>query len=225
MIKPILFSTDMVRAILDGRKTQTRRIVKLKYNNTHFKIVNGDLWKQENVPQPEKLPDGRTRHAVVCTIVRRPQYSIGDILWVRETFCRLYQLDDREQVIDGTGKYYYAADGYNPTPFNHFLDADGGWREQGCPKWSPSIHMPKEAARIFLRVTGVRVERLNDITAEDCLAEGTEPEAMEVGADFTRGIFHGMWDVLYSKTEYAWGHNPWVFVYEFERCERPEEAK
>lgn len=127
------------------------------------------------------------------SVTRRAPYQTGDILWVRETWRKW------------TGGYSYKADA-------------PAW---AC-MWRPSIHMPKAAARIFLLVTDVRVERVQDISGEDCIREGVEIEALSVGEAFTRGIFNGIWDSINAKRGYGWDSNPWVWAYTFERCERPE---
>lgn len=175
MEKPILFSTEMVRAILDGRKTQTRRVVKPSV----FEKGTNWFWNpNENI----------------CLA----QYRKGDVLWVRETWAK----DDT---------YYYKADG------------SCGSR---CGKWKPSIHMPREAARIFLRVTNIRVERLQDITDDDAWKEGFErdfPFCEKTECDTcldecsARYKFNKLWDNLNAKRGCGWAANPWVWVIEFER--------
>ena len=175
-IKPILFNTEMVRAILDGRKSCTRRIIK---------------------PQPT------AHYGTQCVI---PPYKPGDILYVREIWCGLPV--NEAGHFRGHPIYYYKADGdLRPE----------GWRGA----WHPSIHMPKEAARIWLKVTDVRVERLQDMTDDDAEAEGC--------FDYTSTAlgFPDVWDSTIKKSDldrYGWAANPWVWVIEFERCERPEDA-
>lgn len=128
--KPILFNTEMVRAILDGRKTVTRRIVKNNPEECTSKVVNG-VCKICDDKGGFYLPDDYVK--------ARSPYQVGDILYVRETWCK-------GSLNYGKEQYFYKSDNIIP-----------------CCQWHPSIHMPKEAARIFLRVTGVRVERLQDI--------------------------------------------------------------
>lgn len=218
-IKPILFNTEMVRAILDGRKSCTRRVVK-KY-----------IPKDAQFGYTSFTPDG----AISCRGIfetSRPGYGekffklpyrTGDILYVRETWCRYGKLDDFGQVIEGTEKYYYAADGANPTPYNQFLVQRNGYEEYNdTPVWHPSIHMPKVAARIWLKVTDVRVERLQDMTDDDAEAEGC--------FDYTSTAlgFPDVWDSTIKKSDldrYGWDANPWVWVIEFERCEKPGKEK
>ena len=154
-IKPILFNTEMVRAILDGRKTCTRRLVKfLPGENSQWTGYIKDglmLYNGRNEPCIRKVP-----------------YQPGDIMYVRETWQYLYELDGNEQIIEGTGKYYYAAT--DTIPFDTYVDASGVTHER--VPWHPSIHMSKEAARIWLKVTNVRVERLQDITPKGAESEG-----------------------------------------------------
>lgn len=201
MEKPILFNTEMVKAILEGRKTQTRRVVKPQPTQ---KIDNKEVW----------LNSGKS--------LDKPPCKVGDTLWVRETWCQLWKLDGNDQIIEGTEKYYYRADGYNPTPFSHFPD-ENGFSEKDYPTWHPSIHMPRKAARIFLKVTNVRCERLQDITKDGAKAEGCIDFNDKIGNgkfedvcefDLTaRDAFIELWDNIYNN----WDANPWVWVIEFER--------
>lgn len=186
-IRPILFNTEMVRAILEGRKSCTRRVLKQPFE-VH---PNGYITK----------PRGNER---LCPYI--PPYQPGDILYVRETWCKGSYGDEK--------KYYYKAD-------NNFF----------CT-WHPSIHMPKEAARIFLKVTDVRVERLQEITMDDCHREGinittssvTDGETLKRNHDFSLEKFETLWDSTIKKSDldtYGWDANPWVWVIKFERCEKP----
>lgn len=178
-IKPILFNTEMVRAILDGRKNCTRRVVKLPKNMSGRPVgKSGDIGFM--------YPGG----------IKRPPYQQGDILYVRETWCKGSWMNEKE-------RYYYKADD------NDFH----------CV-WHPSVHMPKEAARIWLKVTDVRVERLQDMTDDDAKAEGC--------FDYTSTAlgFPDVWDSTIKKSDldrYGWDANPWVWVIEFKRCEKPKE--
>lgn len=186
-ILPILFNTDMVRAILEGRKTTTRRIVKfLPGQNPNWSGYERDglvLYNGRNEP---------------CS--RKPPYKRGDILYVREAWNCL----PIPEPLAGTSKtYWYRADG-----------------EEKGDKWKPSIHMPKEAARIWIKITDVKLERLKEITDEEAEKEGC--------CDYTSTVlgFFYIWDATVKKSEmhrYGWDANPWVWVIEFERCERPEE--
>ena len=177
-VKPILFNTDMVRAILDGRKTVTRRLIKVPsyyphfyklYDNTDGAITGtknelfAGFYKDEQV----FYIDGE-KH--IDAVYYKAPCKLGDILYVRETWQYMYNLDGNEQIIEETGRYVYAADGFD---VDTWVNPDGTHRF-GIP-WKPSIHMPKEAVRIWLKVIGVRVERLQDITEKQAKAEGFEP--------------------------------------------------
>ena len=185
--KPILFNTEMVRAILDGRKTQTRRIIKK--------------------PPGEGSIVAYNRYYNILIVNNIPGFSApieeGDVLWVRETWAAW------SRTYGSFPKVIYKAD-ENPRNISDI-------------EWRPSIHMPRDLARIFLRVTGVRAERLQKISGSDCVAEGCDAEMLsEVGEEFTRGVFHGIWDSTIKKKDLprcGWDANPWVWVYEFERIE------
>lgn len=224
-MRPILFNTDMVRAILEGRKTVTRRVVK--------PAPAGDGTK------PEELTITRPGYwnSFGDDNVYRQPCKPGDILYVRETWCQYGKLDDSDRLIDGTEKYYYRAYGENPTLFNYFIVRHPGWDEyRETPVWHPSIHMPKDAARIFLRVTAVRVERLQDITPEQARAEGCDgrcncPSSGSPGSlscairDFCVEKFETVWDCTIKPADldkYGWDANPWVWVIEFERISKEE---
>lgn len=220
-IKPILFNTEMVRAILDGRKTCTRRIVK------GF-IPDDAIWGY-TVFTPKGYISCRGTFPVGYgeKFFKLP-YQKGDILYVRETWCRYGKLDDFDHVIEGTEEYYYLADGANPTPYNCFLVQRNGYDEyKDTPVWHPSIHMPKEAARIWLKVKDVLVERLQGIDGKGCVKEGIEEEPLkDVGEEFVKGMYHDLWDSTIKKSDidrYGWDANPWVWVIDFERCDKPKE--
>lgn len=195
-IKPILFNTEMVRAILDGRKTCTRRIVK-------DGIPDDAMWGYTAF-----TPKGY----ISCRGVYADGYGEGffklpyqseDILYVRETWGHPISLNSNKQ-------YVFRADKI----------AESGFKNDSHI-WHPSIHMPKEAARIWLKVTDVRVERLQDMTDDDAEAEGC--------FDYTSTAlgFPDVWDSTIKKSDldsYGWNANPWVFVIEFERCEKPQEV-
>lgn len=230
-MKPILFNTEMVRAILDGRKSCTRRVIKFPVN----RYTN-------NVPLADKVVVQELRCDKV-NFLEEPFFSYGmnlpyqpgDILYVRETWQYLYELDGNEQVIEDTGKYYYAAT--DTIPFNTYVD-ENGVRHDHAP-WRPSIHMPKEAARIWLKVTDVRVERLQDITPKDAENEGVgnlfyedigyseKNYGTEVDPEYgiAKEQFSWLWDSTIKKSDldrYGWEANPWVWIIKFERCDKPE---
>ena len=230
-IKPILFNIEMVRAILDGRKTCTRRIVK-------DGIPDDAIWGYTAfTPKGYISCRGVYADGYGEEFYKLP-YQPGDILYVRETWQYLYELDGNEQVIEDTGKYYYAAT--DTIPFDTYVD-ENGVKHDHAP-WRPSIHMPKEAARIWLKVTDVRVERLQSITVEGAIKEGAEGEnchhtnagafgctdCMNTGWIVPPQIeFMQIWDSTIKKSDldrYGWDANPYVWVIEFERCEKPQEV-
>ena len=227
--KPILFNTDMVRAILDGRKTVTRRCVKPKSKNAYgfYVLTNksdGSFAGVYDYDEDENAFDKPQK---------QPAYK-GDILYVRETWSWCPCWDCGQDTPEG------CIDPYAKRTFNHKKGAWGciGYKasfaenEQppGYETWKPAIHMPKEAARIFLRVTDVRVERLQDMRYADCLAEGVRLNPIHEmdlsGAPLiAREKFAGVWDSTVKKSDidqYGWAANPWVWVIEFERVEVQE---
>jgi hypothetical protein len=202
--KPIIFSTGMVRAILDGRKTVTRRVIKPKYSNTVFEMFTNKygtrLVEIEEETPPIKNANGTTTHKVRAAVEVEPKYSAGDILYVREAYCPRY-FDD--------GSPAYRAD-YNEKRLSDVVPE---------PKWRPSIHMPRSAARLFLRMTGVRAERLQDITEEDAIAEGVRIGIGGAPYFSCVNAFRALWGSLYAKSGHGWDTNPWVWAYTFERTE------
>lgn len=233
-VLPILFNTEMVRAILDGRKTCTRRAVKYKYSNTEMKIKSDkygsrliEIQKDVGGETYGKNPDGSTWHKLLPYIEKIPPYKKGDILYVRETWQKAGLVDEFDHVIDGTEKYYYAAGPETPC-FDFWVDPEKGEHKERMP-WRPSIHMPKEAARIWLKVTEVRVERLQDITSQGAWKEGSRCSCMSPVPDCAgnKTSFVQIWNSTIKKSDldrYGWDANPWVWVIEFERSEKPEEV-
>ena len=225
-IKPILFNTDMVRGLLADRKTATRRVVKPRFRDSVFEIFQGQLCEASPDKPPRDNGDGTKTHFVRAYVPCKAPYRPGDILYVRETWCKYGELDAAEHIIPETEKYYYRADGENPTPFNCFLVQHPGWDEyREVPVWHPSIHMPREAARIFLRVTDVRVERLQAMSHEDAEQEGCW--CGEGGLAMPLDKFADVWDSTIKPADcaiYGWAANPWVWVIEFERVSREEAA-
>lgn len=207
--RPILFNTEMVKAILDGRKTCTRRAIKFSNGMTGRPI--GKAGDNSN-PLGVMYPGG----------IKRPPYQPGDILYVRETWQKAWLLDDFDRVIDGTEKYYYAAGPEMPCS-GFWVDPETGKYKDRMP-WKPSIHMPKEAARIWLHVTEMRVERLRDITEVGAINEGCIDDIEYAKGKSARNHFVDMWNNTIKKSDldkYGWSANPWVWVIEFERCEKP----
>ena len=216
-IKPILFNTEMVRAILDGRKTQTRRIVQQKYGNTHLEMFTNkygtrlvELQNEEEGVTIIHNPDGSTTHRLLAMIEKEPPYRRGEILWVRETWVNLPVSPGGHMRIM-RGRYYYRADVPDIRP--------DGWKGN----WKPSIHMPKEAARIFLQVESVRPERLQSIREDDAMKEGVEKGPSGL-CPYISG-FIPVWENTIKAADLnkcGWDANPWVWVIEFERIERLE---
>ena len=238
-IKPILFNTEMVRAILDGRKSCTRRAVKpqpkaklcYKYAGSHKSSIGKWGYPSKTAykywDESYKLPDNISGEDLEK--LWNPPCHTDDILYVRETWQYLYELDGNEQVIEGTGKYYYAAT--DTIPFDAYVDENGVTHNH--TPWRPSIHMPKEAARIWLKVTDVRVERLQDITDDGAKAEGANwKNGKNVGWEekMRRTAverFAEIWESTIKKADkhiHGWNANPYVWVIEFERCENPQEV-
>lgn len=192
LVRPILFSGPMVRAILEDRKTVTRRQVKHDLA-CRFDEPRGQADVDAGYPFVES-DDGWVSAVKVCSYGRP-----GDRLWVRETF-------NRTNPGGAEGVYYYRADG-------RFPSAIGGGRFCGDEAWKPSIHMPRIASRILLEITAVRVERLQDITNEQAMAEGIgEPldERYAASVDFRE-----LWESINGAE--SWNANPWVWVVEFKR--------
>lgn len=205
-IKPILFNSEMVWAILDGRKDATRKIVK------GF-IPDDAVWGYTAfTPKGYISCRGTFADGYGEKFFKLP-CEPGDILYVRETW---------KKALNG---YYY----YEAWQRNDIADVT---------KWKPSIRMPKEAARIWLKVTNVRVERLQEITDEQAKREGIQYDECPTGFTWKQetdmhncyttpiGAMQALWNSTIKKSDldgYGWDANPWVWTIEFERCEKPEE--
>jgi hypothetical protein len=212
-MKPIIFNTLMVQAILDGKKTMTRRAIKYDFESVYSAASQQGI--MDKVCQYGELPSDAIEW--YAKNIAKPKYQPGDVLWVRETFCEVPYEHNHVPIKGGyitIPKYAYKADSER--------DYTGIWK--------PSIHMPREAARIFLRVKTVRVERLQDITPKDAWDEGCRignsfpweehiPELQQQCRDI---LFIPLWDSLNAKRGYGWDANPWVWVIEFEREEVEE---
>lgn len=227
-IKPILFNADMVRAIMDGRKTCTRRAVKTRRKDACgfyvTKRTDGSFNGIYEYDEDERMFENQLI----------PPYKPGDILYVRETWHRY-----TKRVGKGEGCHLEEHYGYKASIANS---------EDAEEPWKPSIHMPKKAARIWLKVTNVRVERLQEITETQTEEEGflfTPPCLHRTGenycdidgpcgskikyCDMSAGELFGkvLWDSTIKKSDidiYGWDANPWVWVIEFERCEKPKKV-
>ena len=233
--KPILFNTEMVRAILEGRKTVTRRLIKPRYRDDEcgFQVFTnahtGEFVRVEKVSDQGSgiFPDGSERYV-------KPPYWPGDILYVRETW----------RVKEA---------GYPPRYCEIEYKAGGTKRFEriiALPtlngEWKPSIHLPKKAARLFLKVTDVRAERLHDMSVDDIQKEGIQLTAREEECNCAWATedcrqqpctnrdaylpamyvskFAALWDSTIKDDRYledSYSKNPWVWVIEFERCEKP----
>ena len=218
-MKSIILNTDDARAILDGRKTVARKVVKPQPPEWIEKLSGPEMYTPGIIDKYGDLQEGNPIYGVYDDDgdygVKCP-YNHGDILWVRETW-RVCQC----------GIYCYKAIGDCDTcctTGENTFDV----------KWRPSVHMPREAARIFLRVTDVRVERLQDITVEDVIAEGIDadndirnpdPKTHESiknwNLQYAQFQYKGLWDSLNAKRGHGWDSNPWVWVISFEKAEEP----
>lgn len=197
--RPILLSTPMVQAILEGRKTQIRIVLKSKTQFEALIFHNGKLLRKCTRTIPSLVETG-----IKCPY-GCPYGKVGDILWVRETWCRPFN----------PGKFLYKADQTNIVQSN---------------RWKPSIHMPKEAARIFLEITNVRVERLQDITQTDAEKEGVliDDEGLAcmnyISNEFDmfppEESFRTLWQSINGPE--SWEANPWVWVIEFKKVSKPQ---
>lgn len=249
-IKPILFNTEMVRKILSGEKTVTRRRVK----PAHLQCLDSPYRKEHPEVQEKQILEK------LC----EPPYKEGDVLYVRETWTKLFFADADGYTHYDQPEYYYAADG---EPDITLVDGDGFELDDQRIRWRPSIHMPKEAARIFLRVESVRAERLWESFGEhgavvlsfeeegiqlpeecvDCVdrygcpccsdLDESLPYDEQTGEDSNGGsecgmldevrqVFAELWDSTIKAPErkiYGSDADPWVWIIRFERCERPKE--
>lgn len=219
--RPILFNADLVRAVLDGRKTQTRRIMTVQPESNQFGLLRiTDSTKRSDIGKYHWAESNATGNHVRSKLFACPFGAVGDRLWVKETWSVVsHAFDDDGLMIDYVpdrpakavhekpfGRGYYSG--------HAIYAADGGFTwgdDDGCVDgrscWKPSIHMPRWASRITLEITGVRVERLQDISGADMQAEGMR----------WREEFPCLWETIYG--EESWQANPWVWVVEFKRVE------
>lgn len=197
-MKPILFNGEMTRAILEGRKTQTRRLVKPQPKDKALLEFRDGI-----------LSWGDMEAGTCYEYEAKAAYQPGDILYVRETWAKISDWATVDPPVGIPDGFIYRAE---------WPDGEDG------PKWRPSIHMPRKAARIFLRVTDVRVERLWDIQPADICAEGV-PIGANDSADMAYESFSVLWNSTIKPSDldcFGWDANPWVFVYTFERCEKED---
>lgn len=208
MHRPILFSGAMVHAILEGRKTQTRRVIKPQ---PEYAQRDGRLLRLEEI-NPDLWPTATARLLPSC-----PYGAKGHRLWVRETWA--------VRSLPSGLWVEYKADGDNiplPGPDEHDIRDEGGKVDLAryatpADHWRPSIHMPRWASRIDIEITGVRVERVQDISEEDAIAEGIPPWDRDPNGVVPRIGFASLWDSINGERGYGWDANPWVWVVEFRR--------
>lgn len=224
-MKPILFNTQMVQAILEGRKTVTRRVMNPQPKGKPYRMKNSCCW-------PGYFADSK------ADSVYQPPYQPGDILYVRETWQFFPCFDCVKSLCDSTPLTYEDSDSVTEGCWIYKADYIESDQKRVC--WCPSIHMPKEAARIFLRVKDVRVERLQEIDCAGALAEGCDgrcdvPSNGAAGVlscitrDFSVERFQTVWDNTvprnpnkFKRYPFYWKDNPYVWVIEFERISRKE---
>ena len=222
--KPILFNTDMVRSILAGRKSTTRRVIKPRYLDDEygFKIFTNMGTGARYVEKTDKNERGFDLPRYI-----HPSYQAGDYLYIREAWCWCPCWDcgmETEEHIccDETARKFY--NGLKGEYGCYDYRASCADDEYPCvDTWHPSIHMPKEAARIFLRVTDVRVERLQDMTNDGAEKEGCGEYLTESKIRVSSlGHFTEVWNSTIPKKgldKYGWNANPWVWVIQFEKVE------
>lgn len=215
-MKPILFNTDMVKAIIEGRKTATRRLIKDPYTVKNYSQETG-LAEHKGIDTTHGMP------------FPDAPYKVGDILYIRETWrvqaAHRFEADARIEfkaggpmvTIQFPGR---CSDSHERPSFDAFINK---WMNSEGNRWRPSIFMPKEAARLFLRVTDVRVERLWDIHEkyESGLVKPVIKEGCRHLSDFI-----AIWQNTIKPADrprFGWEANPWVWVIEFERCDKPED--
>ncbi|ENY6067781.1 TPA: hypothetical protein MXP62_004075 [Klebsiella pneumoniae] len=218
----MIFNAEMVRAILDGRKTQTRRIMKVQPESNQLGLLLiTDSTKHSDIGKYHWAESNATGNHVRSKLFLCPFGAVGDRIWVRETFCPVDDTQyDGEKWVDFRATPRYEA--------SHPAGWDSAPNDAEALKWRPSIHMPRWASRILLEITDVRVERLNAISEEDARAEGIidggclncgEPEPCGCAnpePDAT-DAFAYLWQSIYGQEN--WNANPWVWVISFERIE------
>jgi len=215
--RPIIFSAEMVRAILEGRKTQTRRVLKPQppEDIEHFWFADQPLqgnW-ETGLWYPVYYPGGRGEMYPCGTGIHCPYGVVGDRLWVRET--------TRIRKSDPPTATYVASltpvIGVPSARYPHWLDRAIWWYSRDV---CPSIHMPKAMTRIWLEIVSERAERLQGITIGDIMAEGIDPScdvAKQRKHRVSGGAFVELWDKLNAKRGHPFSANDWVWVVEFQR--------
>ena len=207
---PILFSGEMVRPILDGRKTQTRRIIKPQpIINKHDRVVywNENTRKVINEDLGEPIGEWRS----IAKLFGK--YKVGDRLWVRETWL----------LYNHMGTFMGNIPKQPPEDLSVGYKADGLDKED-LFSWRSPIHIPKWAARIWLEITGIRVERVQEITVLDAQAEGVIKKET-TACNLTIDMFQRFWDSLNAKRGFGWDKNPWVWCISFKRTQEIPNGK
>jgi len=203
--RAIIFNAEMVRAVLDGRKTQTRRIMKnqpmpheTREGDFYFRCnkTRSMIYVSDFTPGNGPLPDAHEYFSMCC-----PFGAVGDRLWVRETWAEAGGNAPELQLYRANYPAHVPSHYENVPPVESI-------------RWRPSIHMPRWASRITLEITGVRVERLQDISEADCAAEGLGSPFLR---DYKKPKFAALWQSIFG--EESWQANPWVWVIEFKRVE------
>ena len=199
--RPIIFSAPMVNAILEGRKTMTRRVVKPQPDHPQF-------GKRHMLATDDEGVDLYLHSSTLHRAIRCPYGTPGDRLWVRESGWERPERTAKmmREGADTWPRFAYVADGWSE-------DDHADFKRWGF-KRRPSIHMPRWASRITLEITAVRVERLNDISESDALAEGAIVPGWP-GAECAVDAFHEIWSTINGPS--AWSANPWVWVVVFQR--------
>jgi hypothetical protein len=221
--RPILFSAPMVRAILEGRKTQTRRIVKLP--PAARDLLGGDVERAVIEYGGGKAPGYAGLGAYVADHEYRDEGSVfvpcpygapGDRLWVRETFTA-----ERRENMPPDQRILVVYRASCEDGFFELVEPSGLLHSARVVRWKPSIFMPREWSRITLEVSGVRVERLCSISEVDAKAEGVAPDGVNDGEQH-RSAFCALWHQINGAE--SWLANPWVWVVEFRRLEEKVQA-
>ena len=213
-MKPILFNTEMVKAILESRKTQFRIPIKLKDNSL---VCTGYIFSSTDRKRNSCYSFGKNKECDMEYI--KSKYKVDDILYVRETFKTFSNITMDNEV----GVIYKADNKEVILPCNRDYECEYVFND----KWKPSIHMPKRYARVFLKVTNVRIERVQDISLTNMLEEGINHlKNYSVGGvvkPYTqiKREFINLWNST-IKDGYKWEDNPYVFVYEFEKIEKKD---
>jgi len=233
-IKPIIMQAESVRAILAGRKTQFREVVKpgklwpdgvqvlgvSEIAPGYFQVrsYEGEAWEIGGDAPAEG-------HSGIVMGMPSP-YRPGDILYIKETWA---------MHTASEGRIYSPGDGHAWGSPIYKATFRGGLNPkcEGFTAWRSPLHMPRWAARLWLKVTDVRVERLQDITEAEASAEGVQPEGVDIGGDCASPIiapshklaYETVWNQINAKRGYPWESNPWVFVYTFETTSQPEHTK